>query len=177
MSLLFLILVAFPILGEKKPPISGLVVTHLPDPSHLREIGIRQGDIFYAWRGRNGAGGGLEHPFDWLWMVAAQAPRPPITLTGSRNGEELEIEVPMVVWDAEVQPTATGDGNARLQRIHGLLQEENLKESQAILSELVADTSWQNYYLGGFHLQHGKPGPAGGGRPGRRGRRRACRCS
>ncbi len=100
------------------------------------ELGLAPGDVLRSWR-RGEAGGELASPFDLTTLRVEQAPRGPLTLTGHRGGEPLEVALPRR-WSLEARPPLAGgdldaysqgasllaadDTEAGLERWRGLLE-------------------------------------------------------
>ena len=81
----------------------GVVLEELAPGGALEKAGLRPGDALVAWS-REGSGGEIWTPFDWLWVKTEQAPRGTVRLRGERDGAVFSFEVGKGVWDARIQP-------------------------------------------------------------------------
>lgn len=97
------LLLAFVCLGAAGMDGPGVVLEELPPGGALEKAGLRPGDALVAWS-REGSGGEIWTPFDWLWVKTEQAPRGTVRLRGERDGAVFSFEVGKGVWDARVQP-------------------------------------------------------------------------
>ena len=86
----------------------GVVVEEIGRGSALEAAGIRPGDLLFAWERPEGEGG-IGTVFDWLWVMAEQAPRGSMRLYGEREGVPTFFEVPRGVWDTRVRPRMAAD--------------------------------------------------------------------
>jgi CHAT domain-containing protein/tetratricopeptide (TPR) repeat protein len=92
-------------------PSPGVVVEEVSPGSVLERAGLRAGDILASWARLPGpranqqpAIGIFDSPYAWEWLVAEQAPRGVIRLSGEREGVPFTLEIPLGKWDARVHP-------------------------------------------------------------------------
>ena len=94
-----------------RPPQNCVVLEKLSDSSSLLWSGVRAGDAVVAWerisvadKSQPRTTGQVKSVLDWTELEINQAPAGPVRLHLWREGRELEVQVPVGLWDARVRP-------------------------------------------------------------------------
>jgi CHAT domain-containing protein/Tfp pilus assembly protein PilF len=88
----------------------GLVVESIETGTPAHSAGLRRGDVLVSWRpAGEGKSGPLASPFDLARVEIEAAPRGPVVLVGSRNGQPLEVRVDHGgEWRVQTRPELQG---------------------------------------------------------------------
>ncbi len=94
-----------------RPRHAGVVLNEVKRDSVLGKAGLKSGDLLHAWKrpanppsNPEAVLGKIRSPFDWLDLEIEQAPRGPVLLLGSRDGEAITFLVKSGPWGAGVRP-------------------------------------------------------------------------
>ena len=91
----------------------GAVVEETVEGFAAHRAGLEPGDVLLGWHraasftGSESASGHIDSPFDLLEVELEQAPRGALTLTGTRGGEQLQVQMPPGLWKLSTRPGLT----------------------------------------------------------------------
>ena len=87
----------------------GVVVEAVGQGSALEKAGIQPGDVLLGWErlpsppsNPEGARGGIDSVFDWMWLEIEQVPRGRVKIEGSRGSESMVFEVSPGIWKSTI---------------------------------------------------------------------------
>ncbi len=94
--------------------LAGVVVESVEKGGAAEFAGIRAGDVLLAWTrgGDPPAGGRFASPFDVAEVEREQAPRGPLTLTGTREGAPFSAMLRTEEWKLQVRPLLAAEEGA-----------------------------------------------------------------
>ncbi len=140
-------------------PESGVVVEEVDESFAAYEAGLRPGDVLLGWErsasppaNAEPASGAIDSPFDLREVEIEQAPRGELTLSGTRGGKRLRMQLPPGMWKLRARPRL-GEGELETYEVaaallageeigregedNGLLQAWEIFEQVRIDAELV----------------------------------------
>jgi hypothetical protein len=108
-------------------PSSGVVVEQVQDGFPAHAAGLRPGDVLASWErespaaGTEATRGALLSPFDLEAAEIEQAPRGPLTLSGTRGGAPLTVRMGPGVWRLTARPPLEAAGLAAYDEMLGMV--------------------------------------------------------
>ncbi|MEM7587250.1 MAG: CHAT domain-containing protein [Acidobacteriota bacterium] len=112
------------------PP--GIVVERVGEGFAAHRAGLKPGDVLLRWHraasppaNPEPAHGELDSPFDLAEVELEQAPRGPLTVSGTRDGEPLEIRLPVGAWRLQARPQLPQEELTAYEAARGLLDGES----------------------------------------------------
>jgi len=131
----------------------GVVVEEVAEDGAAHVAGLRPGDIVVRWSRQaapgteeDRAGGPIGSPFDLGLAELEQAPRGPVILAGSRNGEPLSVVLALEPWLIQSRPYLDRDALGRYRQAQVAIASGEVASGVTELRDLAAedgsDTAW-----------------------------------
>jgi CHAT domain-containing protein len=122
-----LLLLAVASAASSAPAGDGVVVDGVALGGMGKRAGVREGDVFLAWRRAPGSGGEVRDPWTLARVETEESPLGTIRLEGQRGGRPLVVHIQPGEWEIELRPRLSAEQAA----CHAEATRENADGSQA----------------------------------------------
>ena len=144
--------------GPTSPELSGVVIESAEEGFAAHRAGLRPGDVLLGWQrtasppaNPEPASGDLTSPFDLDEVEMEQAPRGDLTLAGTRDGEDLRVQLPPGEWRLRTRPQLAAPELGKYEEARSLIAREEVDKGLSLWRQIAsvlgeagdhADASW-----------------------------------